>query len=123
MNSDTGQLLGTWREEILAEGEAMRSELAETRDALAAAEIADRAEKARQRTLHARIGAGPLANALALRLEATTKDVTSGLVARLRGEVAELERRVADCHDALEQIDRALAPPDDVGTEDSRAAA
>jgi hypothetical protein len=48
------------------------------------------------------------------------KDTTGGPVARLGGEIAELERRIADCHDALEQLDRALASPAAPSPEDSR---
>jgi hypothetical protein len=127
MTSEIDQTLGEWRTEIVAELEAMQAELAEKRTALAAAEVADQAEKAHQRALHERIdaalGGGPMANALALRLEAARKDITGGVVTRLRGEVAELERKIVDCRGALEQIDLALAPRDAARAEDSRVAA
>jgi hypothetical protein len=113
MTADIDQLLGAWREEIDAEAEALRAEVSEKRAALVAAETADRVEKARQRTLRARIdgavGSGPIAHALALRLEAAARDTTGGPVTRLRGELCEIERRVEDCRDAIAQLDRALA--------------
>jgi hypothetical protein len=114
MTVDANDVLDQWREEILAESVAMQSELDEKRQALAAAEIADRAEKAKQKSLQTRIAAAldgtPPANALGVRLEGEMKDTTSGAIARLRGEIAEIERRIMDCRVAIAQLERALAP-------------
>ena len=50
------------------------------------------------------------ANALGLRLESEMKDITSGAIARLRGEIAEIEHRIMDCRLGIAQLDPALAP-------------
>jgi capsule polysaccharide export protein KpsE/RkpR len=127
MTSEIDQTLGEWRTEIVAELEAMQAELAEKRTALAAAEVADCAQRAQQRALHARINAAlsgsPAATALVLRLETAMRDTTGGGVAKLRGQAAELERKIVDCCNALEQIERALTPRDATRAEDSRVAA
>jgi hypothetical protein len=49
-----------------------------------------------------------MANALGLRLESEMKDNTSGAIARLRGEIAEIERRIMDCRAAIAQLEGAL---------------
>jgi hypothetical protein len=77
--------------------------------------------------LHARVNTAlsgnPATTALALRLETTMRDTTGGAVTKLRGEIAELDRRLSDCRNALQQIELALALPDVASAEVSRAAA
>jgi hypothetical protein len=110
--TDIDQLLGAWREEILAEIATMQTELAEKRASLREAETADRRARARQRVLRARIvgavGEGTIATALAMRADEATRDTTSGAVAKLRAEITVLEQQIADHHAALQQIARAL---------------
>jgi chromosome segregation ATPase len=114
--TDIDQLLGAWREEILAEIETMQAELAEKRAALHEAETANRQAKAHQHALRARIaaavGEGTIATALAMRADEATRDTTSGTVAKLGAEITVLEQKIADHHAALQQIARALQSDD-----------
>jgi len=114
--TEIDQLLGTWREEIPAEIEAMQPELAEKRAALLEAETADRRARAHQHALRARIngaiGDCTIAAALATRADNATRDTTSSAVVRLRNEIAAIEERIADHDTALQQIAWALQPVD-----------
>ena len=77
--------------------------------------------------MHARINTAlngdQAATVLALHLESAMRDTTGGAVTKLRGEIAELDRRLSDCRNALQQIELALALPDVASAEVSRAAA
>jgi hypothetical protein len=127
MSANVDALLNEWRAEIAAEVEGLCDELVEKQESLAAAEVADRAHKAQQRALHARINTAlngnQAATVLALHLESAMRDTTGGAVTKLRGEIAELDRRLADCRNALQQIELALALPNAVLAEVSSAAA
>jgi hypothetical protein len=57
------------------------------------------------------------ATVLALHLESAMRDTTGGAVTKLRREIAELDRRLADSRNALQQIERALT----TGAEDALA--
>ena len=91
------------------------------------AEVTNRAQRAQQRALHARVNmafnGNPVVTALALRLESAMRATTGGAVTKLRGETAEIDRRLADCRNALQQIEFALALPDAALAEVSRATA
>jgi hypothetical protein len=114
VNDHTREKLLALRGDIAAESATLAALLPAARQAIGDAEAHLRAAKSAERELHEIVGVAvgnePIANRLARFL--TDAEVDNGVAAapgKARRELARTESEIADCADALRQLDRALA--------------
>jgi hypothetical protein len=115
MRDDMREKLLALRGEIIAESATLAASLPAARQAIANAEETLKAAQSAQRELREVVVAGvlnePIANRLAGFLRGAEIDSSiAGAPGKARRELGQIEFEIADCRDALRQLDRVLNP-------------